>query len=133
YEGGYDDYLIQRARRLESLEREKPSPNLPSESVVQASGQRNEKKDSDAKPAKKLSIRLTNKEREALATLPEQIENLEKEIHDLQQQLADPHFYKQGLAVLSERQAHLAAQEAALDHAMNQWELLLQREAEQKA
>lgn len=132
YEGGYDDYLIQRARRLESLEIEKPSLNLPVDSAVQTSEQRNEKKDSDAKPAKKLSIRLTNKEREALATLPEQIEGLEKEIYDLQQQLADPHFYKQGPAVLSERQAHLAAQEAALDHAMNQWELLLQREAEQK-
>ncbi|MFZ9111050.1 MAG: ATP-binding cassette domain-containing protein [Burkholderiaceae bacterium] len=131
YEGGYDDYLVQKSRRLKALSghalNPSSSPRTGSEPPQEGT---NEKKLEKAKPSKPLA-RLSNKEREALSKLPAEIEALEQNIDTLQQKLADPNFYKQDPLVMAQCKAELAASEESLERAMSQWEVLLQKEAQQ--
>ncbi|MGA0993681.1 MAG: ATP-binding cassette domain-containing protein [Burkholderiaceae bacterium] len=131
YEGGYDDYLVQKSRRLKALSghalNPSSSPRAGSEPPKEGT---NEQKLEKAKPSKPLA-RLSNKEREALSKLPAEIEALEQNIDTLQQKLADPNFYKQDPSVMAQCKAELAASEESLERAMSQWEVLLQKEAQQ--
>ena len=131
YEGGYDDYLVQKSRRQKALSghtlNPSSSPRGGSEPPQEGT---NEKKLEKATPSKPLT-RLSNKEREALSRLPAEIEALEQNIDTLQQKLADPNFYTQDPSVMAQRKAELAASEKTLEHAMRQWEVLLQKEAQQ--
>ncbi|MGA1273860.1 MAG: ABC transporter ATP-binding protein, partial [Burkholderiaceae bacterium] len=131
YEGGYDDYLVQKSRRLKALSghalNPSSSPRAGSEPPKEGT---NEQKLEKAKPSKPLA-RLSNKEREALSKLPAEIEALEQNIDTLRQKLADPNFYKQDPSVMAQCKAELAASEESLERAMSQWEVLLQKEAQQ--
>ncbi|MDA1187580.1 MAG: hypothetical protein O3B29_07255, partial [Proteobacteria bacterium] len=130
YEGGYDDYLVQKSRRLKALSGQALSPSsLPRNGSESPQEGVNEKKLEKATPIKPLT-RLSNKEREALSKLPIEIEALEQDINALQQTLADPNFYKQDPSVMAQYKAELAAREESLERAMSQWEVLLQKEAD---
>jgi ABC transport system ATP-binding/permease protein len=131
YEGGYEDYLVQKSRRLKALSGQaiaaSSSPRSGSEPAQEGS---NDKKLEKVTPSKPLT-RLSNKEREALSKLPAEIEALEQNIDALQQKLADPNFYKQDPSVMAQCKADLVASEESLERAMSQWETLLQKEAQQ--
>jgi ATP-binding cassette subfamily F protein uup len=130
YEGGYEDYLVQKSRRLKALSGQALSPSsLPRNGPEPPQEGVNEKKLEKATPIKPLT-RLSNKEREALSKLPGDIEALEQDIDALQLKLADPNFYKQDPSVLAQYKAELAASEESLERAMSQWEVLLQKEAD---
>ena len=131
YEGGYDDYLVQKSRRLKALSGQALSPSSLPRNGSEPPQEGANKKQFDKKTPATPSIRLNNKEREALSKLPGDIEALEQEIQALQQRLSDPNFYKQDPLVMAQCKAELIAREEALELAMARWELLLQKEAEQ--
>jgi ATP-binding cassette subfamily F protein uup len=138
YEGGYDDYLIQRQRMLAArglTERpaavDRPStpngtPSAPASSSALASA-------GAAANADRPKVKLSNKERAALESLPGQIETLETHIAQIQSRLADPMLYKQDPATVPALQSQLESLEADLLKAMDQWDQLLQKESGQTA
>jgi ATP-binding cassette subfamily F protein uup len=131
YEGGYDDYLIQRQRMLAA--RGAPinaATPLPSPAASAPTAQ---KPSAPEAPKPKASTRLSNKERAALEQLPSRIEDLETAIAQIQTRLADPLLYKQDPASIPALQTQLETLEADLLGAMDQWELLLQKESGQTA
>ncbi|MBX9977457.1 MAG: ATP-binding cassette domain-containing protein, partial [Alphaproteobacteria bacterium] len=75
YVGGYDDYIDQRTPK-----KLPPNPKKPKDTI---------KLIDDSKATKRLSY---NQQR-LLDTLPGVIENLEKEINEIEQKLTDPDFY----------------------------------------
>jgi ATP-binding cassette subfamily F protein uup len=135
YEGGYDDYLLQRQRMLAARGAAEPrlvgtnntvaappSPTSPSAGGTGAAG-----------PVDKPKVKLSNKERAALENLPNQIEVLETHIAQIQSRLADPMLYKQDPATVPALQSQLESLEGDLLKAMDQWDQLLQKESGQSA
>jgi ABC transport system ATP-binding/permease protein len=125
YEGGYEDYLVQRQRMLAARGMAEPRPVAASAATTALNGP---PLNSD-KPKAKLS----NKERAALDQLPVQIEGLESELAQLQARLADPMVYKQDPESVPRLQTQLEALEADLLVKMEQWDVLLQKESGQTA
>jgi ATP-binding cassette subfamily F protein uup len=135
YEGGYEDYLLQRQRMLaargaaeprlvgaNSTVAAPPSPTSPSAGGTGAAG-----------TVDKPKVKLSNKERAALENLPNQIEVLETHIAQIQSRLADPMLYKQDPATVPALQSQLESLEGDLLKAMDQWDQLLQKESGQSA
>ncbi|OJW12279.1 MAG: ABC transporter ATP-binding protein [Planctomycetales bacterium 71-10] len=110
YEGGYDDYLRQRAA-------EKPAePAAPPAAATKPA--------SSAEAAKPKVAKLTNLERKELSTLPGKIEKLEAELAAIHETMADPAFYKQDRDAIAKANARLQAVEADLSAAYERWEAL---------
>jgi len=115
YDGGYDDYLRQKAGRIE---RESSAATT---ATVSAGA--------PAKSAKPAAAKLSYKERQELDTLPSRIESLESEQAELHQQMADPQFFKQAGAELSRINDRLEKIGKDLAGAYARWEDLASREA----
>jgi ATP-binding cassette subfamily F protein uup len=120
YEGGYEDYRVQKAHsdqliRADSLK--SPDVQSPAKSTI---------KPNTAELAKKAI--LSNKEKIELEKLPAQIEALESEQLRLSEQLADPTLYEKDL----KKSVALKHQSLELDQQiqvlMQRWEYLLERE-----
>jgi ATP-binding cassette subfamily F protein uup len=77
----------------------------------------------------KPKVKLSNKERAALESLPAQIEGLETALAQIQSRLADPMLYKQDPESVPKLQSQLESLEADLLRAMDQWDQLLQKES----
>ncbi|MCK4563509.1 MAG: ATP-binding cassette domain-containing protein [Verrucomicrobia bacterium] len=102
YPGGYDDWLSQRQAAL---------------------GTRQQK--DTRQPAKqKVTRKLSNKEREELATLPKLIEQLEAEQEALHQAMADPAFYQKTKNEIADETARAEAIPKKLEEAFERWEEL---------
>lgn len=129
YEGGYDDYLVQRQRMLTTRGQPAHDASRPSDPVASGSTPRPEPLPETSKP--KVSVRLSNKERAALQELPTRIEGIETAIAQIQTRLADPLLYKQDPASIPQLQAQLETLETDLMSAMEQWDVLLQKESGQ--
>jgi ATP-binding cassette subfamily F protein uup len=129
YEGGYDDYLVQRQRMLTARGQPAHDASRPSEPV--ASGPTPRPEPIPEAPRAKVSVRLSNKERAALQELPTRIEGIETAIAQIQTRLADPLLYKQDPASIPQLQAQLETLETDLMGAMEQWDVLLQKESGQ--
>ncbi|MFM1858818.1 MAG: hypothetical protein RL133_318 [Pseudomonadota bacterium] len=115
YEGGYDDYLLQRSRSL--------SPPTISRAPKLATPQA-------ASPSARPPQKLNSKEKKELESLPMQIEALEAELDVVHRSLADPEIYKsrpQEIPTLQSKQAEL---EGNIGKAMSRWEALLVREGQ---
>jgi ATP-binding cassette subfamily F protein uup len=106
YVGGYDDWLRQRRREAAI-----PAPKA-------ASGQEK------AKPQRGHSRKLTFKEQKELESLPQKIEQLEAEQHQLHQTMADPAFYRDSGRKVVEIQVRLESLERELSNAYERWEEL---------
>ncbi len=106
YVGGYSDWLRQR-------QVEKRFPQATSSTPFQ---QPREKSTQAAK--------LSYKDQRELDQLPQQIEQLETDIDELHQQMADPAFYRQDGARISEQKEQLASLEAELAQVYARWEAL---------
>jgi ABC transport system ATP-binding/permease protein len=108
YVGGYNDWLRQRP------EEAKPSRDLASKQ--------------GARPAQapKARVKLKFSEQKELAALPETIETLEKEQHDLFQTAGDPALYKKDKANIVATNRRLEELQRLLAEAYARWEQLEQ-------
>jgi ATP-binding cassette subfamily F protein uup len=122
YEGGYEDWKIQKARsdkiravnggaKPEPKSEVKIEPKVESKSVAVESGVQ----------------KLNGKERQELEVLPLQIETLETEQADIGIAMSNPDLYKNEPELAASMQARLSEITADLDIKLQRWELLLSR------
>jgi ATP-binding cassette subfamily F protein uup len=103
YVGGYGDWL--RQRPVDGEREQKPAGLSPGK----------QRKSSQTRPA------LSYKHKRELEALPERIEDLEKELTDLQARLADPEFYKQEAAEIVAARDALARVQSELQTHYERW------------
>ena len=108
YIGGYSDWLAQRPART-APETRKSAPAAAAPRV---------------KPAREADTRLSWKEKQELAALPERIGQMENEQAALHARLSDPEVYRTHGAEAATVQKRLAALEAELETALARWETL---------
>ena len=112
YDGGYDDYVRQRDVTIPDAEqarqKKKPKPRA----------------NSADKPA-----RLSYNEKRELESLPRKIEELEREQTELHTAMAEPSFFKQDGAEISEATSRLQEVEQILPELYARWEELEARRA----
>ena len=106
--GGYSDYLATKTAGH--------SPK-----AADAVPQKNSAAPDTAPAAKPLAGKMTFKLKHELETLPQTINNLEKEIISLKMNLADPTFYTRDPAGFDKAAARLATAEQALEAAELRW------------
>ena len=106
YTGGYDDWLWQR-KALAAAESSKPAQNQ-----------------EKSRLKKEKSRKYSFKEQKELAALPQRIEQLETEQQQVQEQLADPAFYRESGDKVTMARARLEALEKELAEVYRRWEEL---------
>ena len=116
YEGGYEDWKIQKARS-DKIRASKTPAKI------------------EAKPAPKTEVKpikvestvqkLNGKERQELEQLPLQIEALEEEQAEIGITMSKPELYQNEPELLASLQARLSEINTDLDRKMQRWELLL--------
>ncbi|MET0105322.1 MAG: ATP-binding cassette domain-containing protein [Sedimenticola sp.] len=106
YVGGYDDWLRQRQPVIEEKPVSKPQPAAKAEKPR-------------SKPRK-----LSYKDQRELEALPKRIEELETQLDELQNRMADPAFYQQEGGIIAEAKASMETLEAELSEAFERWESL---------
>jgi ATP-binding cassette subfamily F protein uup len=126
YEGGYEDWKIQKARS-DKIRSENGS--LKTEPAAKVSIKPAEKESKDAKPvAAKASVqKLNSKERQELEALPLQIEVLETEQAEIGFAMSNPDLYKNEPELAASMQARLTELTNQIDAMLQRWELLLSR------
>jgi ATP-binding cassette subfamily F protein uup len=111
YAGGYSDMLLQKNSSNDS--------------------DKNIKKQKNSKSGKSINKvhRMSFKDKHALETLPEKIENLRTNIINIQNQMSDPEFYKNKIGELEKSAGALSSKEIELAGLEELWlELELKRE-----
>ena len=130
YEGGFEDYVAQRARRLASIAPARaaafPAPRLAAEPVTRLSAHAPTATGATESPK---ALKLNSKEKKELEGLPEKIETLEGQLSALHGQLADPAIYKNTPQRVPEIESQAKALEKEIAQAMARWESLLARPA----
>jgi ATP-binding cassette subfamily F protein uup len=121
YEGGYEDWKIQKAR-AEQIRVANQSQKVPAkqESVSTPTPA--------PKPAVKNNVqKLNGKERQELEGLPALIEELETEQADIGIAMSNPDLYKNEPELAASMQARLSEITEQLDQKLQRWEALLSR------
>jgi ABC transport system ATP-binding/permease protein len=126
YEGGYEDWKIQKARS-DQIRTENGS--LKAEPVAKAIAKPPEKVKKEAEPiaAKGGVQKLNGKERQELEALPLQIETLEAEQAEIGLAMSNPDLYKNEPELAASMQARLTELTNQIDTLLQRWELLLSR------
>ena len=126
YEGGYEDWKIQKARS-DQIRAENGS--LKTEPAVKASIKPAEKGGKEVKqvPIKSGIQKLNGKERQELEILPLQIEVLETEQAEIGLAMSNPDLYKNEPELAASMQARLTELTNQIDAMLQRWELLLSR------
>ena len=125
YEGGYEDWKIQKARSDKIR-----AANAGAKSVdkSEAKTEVNVEAKVESKPAAKSGVqKLNGKERQELEALPLQIEALETEQADIGIAMSNPDLYKNEPELAASMQARLSEITADLDQKLQRWEQLLSR------
>ncbi|BDT77391.1 MULTISPECIES: ATP-binding cassette domain-containing protein [Polynucleobacter] len=125
YEGGYEDWKIQKARSDKIR-----AANASSKSAEKSEAKAEVKVEAkvEAKPAAKSGVqKLNGKERQELEALPLQIEALETEQADIGIAMSNPDLYKNEPELAASMQARLSEITADLDQKLHRWEQLLSR------
>ena len=122
YEGGYEDWKIQKKR---SEEFKAVAQNKPLEPTSLKTNQQT--KANQNKPAKSAVQKLNSKKRQELETIPNRIDALEKEQENIGVSLANPDLYKNNPDQIPSYQARIKEIEEDLMALMTRWEELLQR------
>ena len=123
YEGGYEDWKIQKARS-DQIRANYAKP----ESKVESKADSKQAPKVEAKPAIKSGVqKLNGKERQELETLPLQIEELEIEQADIGIAMSNPDLYKNEPDLAASMQARLTEITEQLEQKLQRWELLLGR------
>ncbi len=123
YEGGYEDWKIQKARS------DKIRAN---NTKIVAKAEPKAEAKQEPKVEVKLAVKngvqkLNGKERQELETLPLQIEELETEQADIGIAMSNPDLYKNEPELAASMQARLTEITARLDQKLQRWEQLLSR------
>ncbi|MBW2645906.1 MAG: ATP-binding cassette domain-containing protein, partial [Deltaproteobacteria bacterium] len=105
YAGGYDDWLIQRPAEIAET---KPTPEKKIKKRLKPAGPR----------------KLTFKEARELESLPQKIEAMESKQQEIYNSMADPSFYRQNSALISQAKARIEELEQSLTIAYERWEEL---------
>ncbi|WP_108468740.1 ATP-binding cassette domain-containing protein [Polynucleobacter difficilis] len=126
YEGGYEDWKIQKARS-DKIRSENGSLKI--EPAAKASIKPVEKESKDTKPvAAKAGVqKLNGKERQELEALPLQIEVLEAEQAEIGLAMSNPDLYKNEPELAASMQARLTELTNQIDAMLQRWESLLSR------
>jgi ABC transport system ATP-binding/permease protein len=126
YEGGYEDWKIQKVR---SDQIRSENSSLKTEPVAKASSKPAEKESKDVKPVvPKAGVqKLNGKERQELEALPLQIEVLESEQAEIGLAMSNPDLYKNEPELAASMQARLTELTNQIDTMLQRWELLLSR------
>ena len=129
YEGGYEDWKIQKARSDKIRASNSATKTLnKSELKVEAKVVPKMEAKVETKPASKSSVqKLNGKERQELETLPLQIEELEMEQAKIGIAMSNPELYKNEPELAASMQARLTEITGQLDHSLQRWEQLLSR------
>ena len=125
YEGGYEDYRIQK-KRFDALTQANTA------STVNKTASKEDKK-SERKSEVKQSVtksKLSNKEKAELDKLPNQIEQLEKKQLVLSEQLANPEIYKGDAHLIITLKNELTQIEDQMARSMKRWEELLEKDSD---
>ena len=125
YEGGYEDYTVQKKRFDEFTQANNAN------SVNKTPSKEDKKVES--KHEIKLSVtksKLSNKEKVELDKLPNQIEQLEKRQLVLSEQLANPEIYKGEAHVIITLKNELTQVEEQMTRSMKRWEELLEKDSD---
>jgi len=127
YEGGYEDWKIQKKRSEEyrSNQSGSPEPAKAKSSVLESVKATSNKE--APKPQKSAVQKLNGKERAELEAIPLQIDDLEKEQAAISESLGDPEIYKNRPADVITLQENLKIIEDKLSSLMSRWEDLLER------
>jgi ATP-binding cassette subfamily F protein uup len=115
YEGGYEDYKVQKERSTVIISTKDPKP-----AEVKA----------PAKPVSNSSAtksKLSSKEKIELEQLPVKIDELEQEQLFINQRLSDPEIYKSDPQLMISLKEKLIVTTNQLELSMRRWEFLLQR------
>ncbi len=127
YEGGYEDWKIQKKRSEEYRSNQSGSPEpAKAKSSVSESVKATSNKEAP-KPQKSAVQKLNGKERAELEAIPLQIDDLEKEQAAISESLGDPEIYKNRPADVITLQENLKIIEDKLSSLMSRWEDLLER------
>jgi ATP-binding cassette subfamily F protein uup len=119
YVGGYDDWQRQRTAAVTETKADKrPAPKTGAKSTASANRPSTPKAASD---------RLSYREQQELAKLPEAIEQMEAEIAALHDAMAAPEFYKQAGDEIARETNRLRELETQLADAYHRWEELEHR------
>ena len=123
YEGGYEDWKIQKARSDKIR-----AANNKSSDKVEAKIDTKPAIKVEAKPVVKSGVqKLNGKERQELETLPLQIEEMEAEQAQIGIAMSNPDLYKNEPELAASMQARLSEITAVLDQKLQRWEQLLSR------
>lgn len=124
YEGGYEDWKIQKARsdKIRAANANTSTEKLSPKAEVKK----------DSKPQTKViskggAQKLNSKERQELEALPLQIEGLESEQADIGIAMSKPELYKNEPELAASMQARLTEITEQLDQKLQRWEKLLSR------
>jgi ATP-binding cassette subfamily F protein uup len=121
YEGGYEDWKIQKARS-EQLRAANQSQKVPAKQESAPTPT------SAPKSAAKNNVqKLNGKERQELEGLPALIEELETEQADIGIAMSNPDLYKNEPELAASMQARLSEITEQLDQKLQRWEALLSR------
>jgi len=129
YEGGYEDYRIQK-KRFDALTQANTA------STVNKTASKEDKKSeskSESRSEVKQSVtksKLSNKEKAELDKLPNQIEQLEKKQLVLSEQLANPEIYKGDAHLIVTLKNELTQIEEQTTRSMKRWEELLEKDSD---
>ena len=122
YEGGYEDWKIQKARS---------TPQTIANSVAHDKSGKNEKPEKPgtfkSEVKKNVVQKLNSKERAELEKIPEQIELLEAQQAKIGEELAKPELYKAGAEQIPQLKHQLQKIEQEIEKLMLRWEVLDQR------
>ena len=129
YEGGYEDYRIQK-KRFDAFTQANTA------STVNKTASKEDKKSeskSESKSELKQSVtksKLSNKDKAELDKLPNQIEQLEKRQLVLSEQLANPEIYKGDAHLIVTLKNELTQIEDQMARSMKRWEELLEKDSD---
>jgi ATP-binding cassette subfamily F protein uup len=124
YVGGYDDWLRQRSQAAAARD---AAVETSSARRRQDAARRGKAKPSPVTPEMRPDRRLTYKEQQELAALPDRIEQLETEIAELHEAMAAPEFYKRAGEEIARDHTNLRELETQLAEAYRRWEELEER------
>jgi ABC transport system ATP-binding/permease protein len=127
YEGGYEDWKIQK-KRSEEYRSNQSGSSEPAKSKSSAAEPVKVASNIEApKPKKSTVQKLNSKERTELEAIPLQIDDLEKEQASISESLGNPEIYKNRPADVIALQENLKIIEDKLSALMSRWEDLLER------
>ena len=114
YDGGYDDWLRQKAEDVSG----KPVTAKQKTSSIKP------QKTPETQRTRKLSF----KEKQELAKLPDRIEELSVGINRIHEEMSDPAFYQQASEEIKATSHKVAEWETELAAALHRWEMLVEIE-----